>query len=494
MATASWRLSDYFRFRVVYDDQTKFGSMVSGQIDAAIRARCAEILDIRQRKGLGRVVASSIELLDRAMSGALSDLHERPGVLREECLYPEVDSVSPRALAVIDADGKVQSVVGLEPETVPCLAQWMGNWQRGRSPPDSGPARRLWSALVDSRALTREPAPEAIAGDVLFAGHATVRIANAGAAILFDPFLVPVGKSHPPGYRPVVPGQLAPAAIFITHSHPDHFDPGSLLRFGAEIPIYVPYVARESLMAIDMGARLKQLGFEQVRVLRWYEQVAFGTGRVVALPFHGEQATTFAALHPEVHNYGNLYYVETSTARFALTADGGVDGAGSVAAVAADAVARLGPVDAVFGGYRSWALYPIRYLFSSVSRYLLFVPRNQWLVRQKIMNDADDALDTCERWQARHLLPYADGGAPWYWDLGLGPRLDVLDGADEHFDPRPEHVRTVASRRSSAKEGFIPSPVNVHVPRPGDVLSINTDRVQVQRIAGHAWPYGDTPQ
>ena len=80
----------------------------------------------------------------------------------------------------------------------------------------------------------------------------------------------------------------------------------------------------------------------------------------------------------------------------------------------------------VFSGYRGWQLYPFQLLFSSVSRFLLFVPPSLWSTRQQLMNSVDDAIDVAEGWGARYLVPYADGGAPWYWDIGLGPRLDGL--------------------------------------------------------------------
>jgi len=60
--------------------------------------------------------------------------------------------------------------------------------------------------------------------------------------------------------------------VFITHCHPDHYDLGTLLRFGHDVPIWVPEVARESILSIDMRARLEQLGFTRVRTLRWGDE------------------------------------------------------------------------------------------------------------------------------------------------------------------------------------------------------------------------------
>ena len=42
---------------------------------------------------------------------------------------------------------------------------------------------------------------------------------------------------------------------------------------------------------------------------------------------------------------------------------------------------------------------------------------------KSIMNNVDEAVDTAEAWHARHLVPYADGGAPWFSRIGLGPKF-----------------------------------------------------------------------
>ena len=57
--------------------------------------------------------------------------------------------------------------------------------------------------------------------------------------------------------------------VIVTHSHPDHFDLATLLRLGRATPIVVPEVPRESLLAMDMAARLRQLGFAAVRTRNW---------------------------------------------------------------------------------------------------------------------------------------------------------------------------------------------------------------------------------
>jgi hypothetical protein len=107
------------------------------------------------------------------------------------------------------------------------------------------------------------------------------------------------------------------------------------------------------------------------------------------------------------------------------------------------------------------------------------------------MSGIDDAIDLAERWGAKHLVPYADGGAPWYWELGLGPRLDGNGRENLTFDPFPERVVEAAGRRGhSGDASLLPSPVKVLLLRPGDSLTWGSEQPQVVRLPGHAWPYG----
>jgi len=173
-----------------------------------------------------------------------------------------------------------------------------------------------------------------------------------------------------------------------------------------------------------------------------------------------------------------------------MMADSGADQLGNVKALAADALERYGPLDVLFGGYRGFRLYPVQYIFSSVSSYLTFVPERSWETRQKIMCDADDLLDVAELWQARRVVPYSDGGAPWYWMRGLGPRLDGSQAAASTNDPDPIHVREVASRRSGSEaQGHVASPVQVSVMRPGETLWLEFESNQVRHHQKSGWPY-----
>ena len=258
------------------------------------------------------------------------------------------------------------------------------------------------------------------------------------------------------------------------------------------MPVVVPSVEQETVLSVAMELRLKQLGFERVSALAWGDRLRVGDIEIIALPFYGEQPAADDVLHPEVRNAGNTYVLRTPARTCAFVADAGRDPGGDVNDVGRDWVGREGPIDVLFSGYRAWDLYPAQLLFSSVSRFLLFVPPALWGTRQRLMNGVDDALDLAERWGARYLVPYADGGAPWYWDTGLGPRLDGTGQENATFDPFPERVVEAAARRGQTATGsFIPSPVHVLLVRPGESLTFAEDVPGVVRAPGHVWPYGE---
>ncbi len=397
--------------------------------------------------------------------------------------------VTPAALSV-DHDGH-NAIIPLDKEIVSDLARWMGDWARGEAAPTSGAAQALWLALQNAGVFEDRPASPPLHGaEVTFIGHATVAHRSGASCILIDPYLQPRSARYPAAYQPVTAAELFPVdAIFITHPHPDHFDLGSLLRFGAHMPIYVPAVERESILTIDMAFRLTQLGFTQVRGLRWFDDVQIGSLRVVALPFYGEQPSCDQRYHEEIRCTGNTYLIEANGHRTAYVADSGTDHAGDVKQVAIKAREKYGAIDTLFGTHRGFPIYPIQYLFSSVPQYLLFVPEAEWTSRQKIMNDAHDMLDTAEIWGARQAVPYSCGGAPWYWDMGLGPRPSSVGGRYRLTDPPPEALADAQRARSETAEGFIPSNVDVHILRPGEGLNIG-ERSETIRFGEHIWPYG----
>jgi L-ascorbate metabolism protein UlaG (beta-lactamase superfamily) len=424
--------------------------------------------------------------------------------VRPEILFPEVSVAPPHLLSISRSDFDQGIQTAVQPPLWSPLHRLIATLSGpgvGEGDASLDPTMREMMEALGREGLLEDavgdgsPPSRLAAGGLIFLGHNTVVVRSRTAAVIIDPFLFSHSGAYPPGYQPLQWRDVGSIdAVFVTHSHPDHFSPGSLLRVPPETRVVVPRVDRETLLAVAMEQRLRELGFEKVDVLDWWQRTTVGDIEVYALPFHGEQPTDGDVLHPEVRNQGNVYLVRTPSFSAAFLADSGRDGRGDVRAVAAEARARFGPVDLVFSGYRGWLTYPVQFLFTSVAPYILLVPSDQWGVRQRIMTTADEAVDVAEAWGGRYLVPYADGGAPWFWQVGLGPRLDEKAVEATGFDPFPERVVQAARNRTEMPGGMLGSAVEVLLLRPGDSVVNPAGAPEVIRVEGHRWPYPERLQ
>ncbi|MCI4330896.1 MAG: MBL fold metallo-hydrolase [Thermoplasmata archaeon] len=110
-------------------------------------------------------------------------------------------------------------------------------------------------------------------------GHASLLFEAAGATILTDPVFSDriarffTKRSRPSRFRPEeIQG---PLAILISHGHHDHLDYPSLGRVGRSHPLVVPW-------GIAPIARMR--GFTNVSTLRPWQELAFGSWRITAVP------------------------------------------------------------------------------------------------------------------------------------------------------------------------------------------------------------------
>lgn len=496
------RLRREVRIDVRYDDRTPFGSPITERPEISMRELFAPVCAHVDEHGFGDLVARGPQMLADVVAGdAFARVAEpRPDGgwdVRPEILYPRVSDAPPARLSLsLPGAGSLSGVFA--------LPAWAGIHAllaalAGPGVDEAtqlGATSRLLQSMQQQGLIEEtpcEPDPHTTRSQLTFVGHNTVVVRSEQATVIVDPWLVPGDASHPDGYAPLQLRDLgAIDAAVITHSHPDHFAPATLLQLPPDMTMIVPRVPRETILAVDMAQRLRELGFTNVLELDWWESTRVGDIDVFALPFHGEQATDGEQLHPDVRNAGNTYLLRTPTFSAAFLADCGRDGGGDAREVAARARREIGSPDLLFAGYRGWLTYPVQHLFTSVARYLLFVPRHLWGVRMRIMTTADEVIDLAEIWGATHVAPYADGGAPWYWEIGLGPRLDGEAQELNGFDPMPERVVQAARNRTEMPGGLLGSVVDVLLVRPGDgIVEAGSRQPRIVRAEGFAWPYAE---
>ncbi|HVO31264.1 MAG TPA: MBL fold metallo-hydrolase [bacterium] len=486
------------------DHDEDWGCGLQGEASARVRHAAKPLVARIRKLGEKRALAQAGALV-RALEktpryAALCEGTERVGGrrrLREEIVFPRAIEM-PRAVHL--RRGVAGLDVALEPEEWSEAAELFGALTAGATPRELEAFARRSEALAEmlgalSGAGWLVPAGERVAvppGGVLFAGHNTVVVAGRRARVLVDPWIRP-DTADDRDYHPLQPADLPPVdAIVITHSHGDHFHAGSLLAFGRDVRIFVPDVSRESLLSSDLKTRLRMLGFRRVEALPWWKSAKVGDVEITALPFYGEQPWRGKPLYDGLWNEGNTYRVRTADLSCAFLADSGSDVRGDMVDVARR-VRRSGKVDVVFTGIRGFRIAPLFYGFTTVDAFFVNVPLSHLTEKQQLMNDAKDALETADAFGARWVVPYADGGAPWYWREGMGPGYpgytgDALREAsrfhaeDPDSDPFPERLAEERARRKKGAEALLL--------RPGDAVRFDRARPRITRVPGFAWPFG----
>ena len=508
------RLAPTVRLSVEYSDANEFGSPMASRLNASLRELMADLRRQIRELGPSAAVAQGGSLLQNFRnSERFRSVIDSNGRLLDRVLYPDPTLCKPTALRLTDTDTGAAFLFGVESALWPVvhdlIAMLAGDEQlfEGGFTASAG-YQELQRSLIPQLAVRdmviRADSPRILYQEstrsewnsraITWVGHNTAVVRSGQASVVVDPWLLPTSKRYPEKFLPAQRAELGRIdAIAITHSHPDHFDPATLLQFKCDTVIIVPRIERESLLAAAMKTRLVELGFADVRELQWWESTQIDDIEIVALPFYGEQPTSGEQLIPEVRNDGNVYQVRTPGVSCAFTADSGRDSRGDVRDVGLEAYRRFGPIDFLFSGYRGWRGYPVQFVESSVPAYVLFVPPDLYAVRQSIMSDAAEAIDTAEYWHARYFVPYADGGAPWFWEIGLGPTLDGSAGESREwagFDPLPERaLYELCARSAPTPTAMASSPVEGVLMRAGESVCILDGLPHIRKSTHHTWPW-----
>ncbi len=482
------------RAKTQADHHEDLGCSILGPVSRPVRRAHRWLKREVQRLGPEETSRQAARLV-RALEGtsayrALSTGKRRAGrlVLRDSVLFPDPRKTPPRVLHVRRGGLAFDLEVG--PDEWPAVADLCASLARGlgaserRTFQRTPICRELLQTLTEARWL--EPhrgAPALPNPGCTFIGHNTTLVRDGGVSVLIDPYFRPSSAIDLPSYPPMHARDLGEVdAVCITHSHGDHLHLGSLLTLPRDTTIIVPATERESLFSTNCALRLEQLGFTDVRALSWHSSHRIGALTVHVLPFYGEQPTLGEGVHPGLFNDGATYLVRGPTTSTAFFADSGTDVRGSMHDVCSLA-RRGGPVDTLFCGVRGFKLKPIFFGFTTLDSFLVNVPLDALAVPQQLMADGREALALAKALGATTLVPCADGGAPWYWREGMGPKYpgypgEPVDGAsaqheNDAADPYPERV-TEIRRRSDAAVALL---------RPGEALGAQ------KAIAGFAWPF-----
>ena len=481
------------------------GCSIQGPVTAALRRAqaplCAEV------RRLGSLAAlQQAEQLVRALEEtpryrALCEPEARRGgrrLLRPEVLFPTSARHPPRYLHLRSEGAGLNLPVTARawPDVhafLSALAAGLSAREAAKFPPA---LRELFHELKRARLLVpHEGAVPTQGPGALFAGHNMVRVDTGGARLLVDPWFRGMSRIDLPSYPPVQAQDVGPVdAVLITHSHGDHFHLGSLLQLPRSTRILVPDTARESLFSTDIAARLRQAGFQHVEPMAWWATARVGDAEVSALPFHGEQPTDREGIYPGLFNHGNAWLVRSPGFSCAFAADAGHDIREDMAHVFRK-VGKAGPVDVLFTGIRGFRIPPLFFAFSTLDPFLVNVPLDELSRPQRLMADPREALRWGKLLHARAVVPCADGGAPWYWREGMGPRYPGYPGTpveganmleeNPDADPFPERLEWERARVSNAPEALLL--------RPGEGLTVRAGAIQRVVHPRFRWPFQAPP-
>lgn len=425
---------DLLHMRVHWQDSTPYGSLLSGRIQETIRQHLHPTTFAQVHAWMEGQAEPQADALVRQIQQERTAGRYKQYLADPAFLHPPAAQTWPAQLTLHAPGTPLQA-------TLPASGldwQQLGLALQGKEADIPIP---LTCFLQDMSQRIQTPVRGALAHEALVVvGHACVSLYQHGKRLWLDPFFLPK-QPHYGSWQPLSPLDL-PAQqhyVLFTHSHPDHFDPASLLLFPADTVFFVPPCPDgENLLSLDMAFRLRQLGFMHIHTLAWWDSMQLDGFTLTATPFYGEQAVGFSAAPPLLWNHGSTWHVrqEHDQQTFLFLADSGSDPRQHALAFARTLRQQLGQIDNIFGNCRRWRLYPAQYLTSSVPAYLLVTPDAELGIPHTIMLEAHELAAFAEICGARQVFPYAMGGAPWYSELGLGYAHENHLATDFDTDPR----------------------------------------------------------
>jgi L-ascorbate metabolism protein UlaG (beta-lactamase superfamily) len=475
--SSSVNLADYFHIVIEWKDENRYGSSLSHSAQQTVRERLyplasAALVDSIEKTNKPLAVQRLNELLlQERQTEVYNSITNDP-----DFWYPQVDKVTPERVILKSTLGSCKQNIDLSDNNLDKVRELL---LQGTD--NNYFYNKLHEASLEqfeSLKLRRlRTVGQADNNRPLYIGHACVSWSDGNVRLWSDPYLRPKSPNYPLHYQPLSPLDFIEQqhVVMLTHTHADHFDPGSLLLFPPQTTFLIPNIERESLLSVDLDYRLRQLGFADIHKLDWHQSYSAGDFEIHSLPFYGEQPLG-AGTHYKLKdfNIGNTYLIRARNPQGSashstlLLADSGSDPRNSVQQNMRDLVENYGNIDYVFANHRRWRLYPAQYLTSSVPQYLCYVPDSELSIRQKLMMDPETVDAVAEITGAKYIIPYAMGGARWFEEVGLG--FDYLrpDAQTSEFDAHPAELL----KRQAQTPFSLQEPFQICLMLPGQTLDV----------------------
>lgn len=388
----------------------------------------------------------------------------------------QCSSVAYTSLRLANAVTRQSTTLEFDPSMAPMVGKFLGLLDGTRTVRDLQAEVTAWHPEV-SQVLTRlmdllnahgclspsasppDPAPwlaHTRDGDLVHLGHATILYRQRDTFLLFDPWLMPwfAESAVASPWASLLP---RPAAIVLTHEHDDHLDLRTLLHMPKDVPVIVPSNREHRPLNYDYRRLLGALGFDQVIELAHGEAWAFDGGRLVAIPFLGEDPC-------DLQIPRNCYLLTDRGHNTLVLADSGPTNSGRSAlseGIIDHVVRQYGPVAIVFASHQQIRAVRAYHPTACLS------PPGRWLEMCEDSYVTNEYLaDLAARTQARLVVSYSTGGADWYPDSRafLFSRRTVARNAllTAHWE-QPEQLRVLLAplgcdfHRSQAFDLFRPT-------------------------------------